>query len=301
MTKKIVLGFSGGLDTSFCVKYLTEEKGYEVHSILVDTGGFNQEELHQLLTDDVVRSRMVASLGEICRRHQYDGMQIDFENLAIADRDAFTRFYREAADVLHRAGCEISVAVVHRPDVLAGANAYQEWLMDSWRGGYDLRALAEAGDFISVMSYSQHTRRTPPGPQASLPWMEQIIEHFLQFMPPEKLSLGIATGSQHWYTSYDERIVPELARSYSAQVSYAWARGIIERNGGTLHWSDEHQVSYSFFPVGGTFEWIFLEDARSFRARTALMQKHRLRGFSVWVLGPEDPAIWEELGGRYGG
>jgi argininosuccinate synthase len=42
---KIVLGFSGGLDTSFCVKYLTEEKGYEVHSIIVNTGGFSEEEL----------------------------------------------------------------------------------------------------------------------------------------------------------------------------------------------------------------------------------------------------------------
>ncbi|HUC81818.1 MAG TPA: argininosuccinate synthase domain-containing protein [Flavisolibacter sp.] len=43
--KKIVLGFSGGLDTSFCVKYLTEELGYEVHSIIVNTGGFTKEEL----------------------------------------------------------------------------------------------------------------------------------------------------------------------------------------------------------------------------------------------------------------
>jgi argininosuccinate synthase len=42
---KIVLGFSGGLDTSFCVKYLTEDKGYEVHSIIVNTGGFSDEEL----------------------------------------------------------------------------------------------------------------------------------------------------------------------------------------------------------------------------------------------------------------
>ena len=45
MAKKVVLGFSGGLDTSYCVKYLTEEKGYEVHSILVNTGGFTAEEL----------------------------------------------------------------------------------------------------------------------------------------------------------------------------------------------------------------------------------------------------------------
>ena len=48
MAKKIVLGFSGGLDTTFCVKHLSEEKGYEVHSIIVNTGGFGEEELKKI-------------------------------------------------------------------------------------------------------------------------------------------------------------------------------------------------------------------------------------------------------------
>lgn len=48
MSKSLVLGFSGGLDTSYCVKYLTEERGYEVHSIIVNTGGFTDEELKQV-------------------------------------------------------------------------------------------------------------------------------------------------------------------------------------------------------------------------------------------------------------
>ena len=45
---KVVLGFSGGLDTTFCVKYLTEDRGFEVHSIIVNTGGFTPEELDQV-------------------------------------------------------------------------------------------------------------------------------------------------------------------------------------------------------------------------------------------------------------
>lgn len=45
---RVVLGFSGGLDTSYCVKYLTEEKQYEVHSIIVNTGGFTPEELKEI-------------------------------------------------------------------------------------------------------------------------------------------------------------------------------------------------------------------------------------------------------------
>jgi argininosuccinate synthase len=45
MKKKVVLAFSGGLDTSYCVKYLSEEKGYEVHTITVNTGGFDAAEV----------------------------------------------------------------------------------------------------------------------------------------------------------------------------------------------------------------------------------------------------------------
>ena len=46
--KKVVLAFSGGLDTSFCVKYLSEEKGYEVHTAIANTGGFSKEELAKI-------------------------------------------------------------------------------------------------------------------------------------------------------------------------------------------------------------------------------------------------------------
>ncbi|MBR4037080.1 MAG: argininosuccinate synthase [Tidjanibacter sp.] len=45
MSKKVVLAYSGGLDTSFCVKYLSEELGYEVYTALANTGGFSAEEL----------------------------------------------------------------------------------------------------------------------------------------------------------------------------------------------------------------------------------------------------------------
>jgi argininosuccinate synthase len=48
MSKKVVIGFSGGLDTSYCVKYFTDELNYEVHSIIVNTGGFSKEELDHI-------------------------------------------------------------------------------------------------------------------------------------------------------------------------------------------------------------------------------------------------------------
>jgi argininosuccinate synthase len=48
MKKKVVLAFSGGLDTSFCCIYLTKDRDMEVHSVIVNTGGFSDEELKQI-------------------------------------------------------------------------------------------------------------------------------------------------------------------------------------------------------------------------------------------------------------
>lgn len=54
--EKVLVAFSGGLDTSFCVKYLKEEKKMEVHTALVNTGGFSEVELDAI-------ARKAAELG----------------------------------------------------------------------------------------------------------------------------------------------------------------------------------------------------------------------------------------------
>lgn len=73
---KVVLAYSGGLDTSFCVKYLTEELGHEVHSVLVDTGGFTEEEMkdietkaYELGVKNHYTARMVGEYYQKCIRY----------------------------------------------------------------------------------------------------------------------------------------------------------------------------------------------------------------------------------------
>lgn len=54
MKEKVLLAFSGGLDTSFCAMYLAKEKGYEVHTAVANTGGFSDEEL-KIIEDKAYR------------------------------------------------------------------------------------------------------------------------------------------------------------------------------------------------------------------------------------------------------
>ena len=48
MAKLVVLGFSGGLDTTYCAKYLKDDLDYEVHSVIVNTGGFTAADLQKI-------------------------------------------------------------------------------------------------------------------------------------------------------------------------------------------------------------------------------------------------------------
>lgn len=54
MKEKVLLAFSGGLDTSFCAMWLAKEKGYEVHTAVANTGGFSDEEL-KIIEDKAYR------------------------------------------------------------------------------------------------------------------------------------------------------------------------------------------------------------------------------------------------------
>lgn len=67
--KKVVLAFSGGLDTTYCAIYLRETLGYEVHAVTVQTGGFSDDELARIETR--ARALGVASFAVADVTRQY--------------------------------------------------------------------------------------------------------------------------------------------------------------------------------------------------------------------------------------
>ncbi len=72
MKKKVALAFSGGLDTTFCVKYLTNDKDLEVHSVFINSGGFTAKEEEEV------------------RQHALDLGVVSHENI-----DVSSQYYQE--------------------------------------------------------------------------------------------------------------------------------------------------------------------------------------------------------------
>ena len=158
---------------------LARARNVKVMPLLVNEG-FNQPELRKLLADTAAQNRATRAMVDLCKRHGFWGFQFDVEDISIQDKDRFTAWYVDAARALHAAGFTISIAVVPRASDFAGTTGYHRWIFDSWRGAYDLPAIARVSDLVSWMTYDQHTRRTPPGPVAGVPWMRASVEFALR-------------------------------------------------------------------------------------------------------------------------
>ena len=262
---------------------------------LVMNPGFDLGILHRIVTDATARTASARSMAALCRDQHLDGLQLDFENLYVADRDAFTAFAREAADSVHKAGCELSAAVVPRGDDSRGVLPYHQWMADYWRNAYDYKALVESLDFISYMTYAQHTGGSTPGPVAGYPWMLAGLKYVLaQGVPANKISLGLAAYSDYWYPHYDPQTGASRARG--DDIAYPRLMQLMRDAGATAQWDATQKASFSMWERNGVFEHAWIEDARAFRQKLALVHQYKLRGYSVWLIGMEDPATWKIVG-----
>jgi len=257
---------------------------------LVMNPGFDQVLMHRVLTNPEARARAIAGVAALCRERRFDGIQFDIENVNVKDRDALTSFMQQSATALHRVGCSCSAAVVPRLSDDPGPTSYHRWMFENWRGVYDYKALADSLDFLSYMTYAQHTGNSTPGPVAGYTWMEQSLQFVLSLgVPAQKISLGIPSYSDWWYPAWDKKAGP---RARGGDISYARVTELVDRYHLTPTWDDREKTAYAIWSDAGVNNLMWIEDARAFAAKVQLAKKYRLRGYSVWVLGTEDPAVW---------
>ncbi|NIR68688.1 hypothetical protein GWN42_02815 [candidate division KSB1 bacterium] len=281
-----------GLGKEHQVKLMPQIKNFDANR-----GLFRKDWAHGVLTDPAARARTIHSMLHLCKKYRLWGMQVEFENVHIDDREALTAFYRAAAQTLHENGYKISISAVHRTQDHAGPGTYSKWMMENWRGAYDLKAFGKIGEFVKITSYAQHTRRTTPGPSQSFTWLEKVTQYFLRFIPSEKLSLGIAMGAYHYFTVANPNKYYQNARSWSRSISLTEMRSLLEQYPGqSLIWDPTQKTFFGFIERGGLLEWFFADnDVRSFETKLDLVEKYKLRAINCWFSGDEDPRMWERI------
>lgn len=275
------------------VMNFTKDKNIKLMPLVTNVD-FDGAKVAKFLHDTAAQTKAIQALVSECQKHQYQGFQMDFENIAVSNRNNLTIFYQKLAAAMHQAGYQISFAIA--PQLTANDATGSAFLAQRYRelsGAYDYKALGQIADFVTLMAYDEHWGDTTPGPVAAYPWVENIIRYAVQYIPPEKISLGIPVYSDFWFTGKPAR--ENFVKPILSQLSYDEIETVMDKYNLQLAWDETTKVPYVLFNYETLNEYIFAENAASFAAKLQLIQKYNLRGFSVWRIGMEDRRIWNVL------
>ncbi|MED1955096.1 glycosyl hydrolase family 18 protein [Brevibacillus centrosporus] len=257
------------------------QRGYQVWGLV--TNGFNPDWTKSVLGSYDKREKLIAQLIHYANLYDLDGINIDFENVYLDEKQKLVQFVRELTPYLHEQGLTVSI------DVTIKSTA------ETWSMFLDRKALAEVVDYMAVMTYDEHWASSPKaGSVASLPWVENGLQGVLEEVPHQKLLLGVPFYTRLWTeTKQADGSVKVSSKALSMPRALEW---IEERKlTPTLdEASGQNYVQYQDPKDGNTYK-MWLEDVTSIEKRMAIVHKYNLAGVASWRRGYEVPEIWKAV------
>ncbi len=257
-------------------------------------------EMAAILADPITRARHVDAIRRFAADGDYDGIDIDYEQFAFADgrdtwaatRPNWVAFIEELGAVLRSDGRTLVVSI---PPVYddGQTSASGFWV-------YDYGAIVDHVDRIRIMTYDFSVGE--PGPIAPLEWVETAINGAIEATgSPDKLVLGLPAYGRNWViatvgacpvdapgrTSVTARSVDDLLERRSA---------VPTRVDETGEWTFDYELELSD-ETGSCVQTrrVHYVDGDGIRRRMDLAREYQLAGVSLWALGFEDDAVWDQI------
>ncbi len=237
----------------------------------IQGSNFNSNTIHRMLSNAGSRSRAVNGIARLLIEQGYRGVNIDFENIPARDRMYLTAFFRELASVLRPKNLLVTASIP--------AKTYDD-KNTAHSGAFDYQAIAPYLDMVMIMTYDEHYSGGDPGPVASYPWVEKVINYTLKSFHPRKIVLGIAAYGYDW------------GLGKGKALHYSGIQKLIKNHQVAPKWHSIYKVPYFTYKSWGVTHQVWYENSYSTSYKVDLVKKYGLKGVAVWRLGYEDPNIW---------
>lgn len=247
---------------------------------------FDRELVHAVLSDTTLRTRLVTAIRNLVVGNNFEGINIDLEDIPPGDRALFTQFVTEVRSALSSEGRLTTTAVMAKTADLPE----QEWV-----GVYDYAALGAVNDLVVVMTYDEHWAGGPPGPIASVPWMQSVITYAVSQIPASKILIGVPVYGFDW------RVIPPQT-GLAPQVTFRQAMDLAARYGATVVFdatAREPHFTYTTAPPEAETHEVWFQNAASVSAKLDLMVANNLLGIAIWSMEFTFPEMWDVIRQRF--
>ena len=225
------------------------------------------EKVAKLVEDPKTREKLIQGLLEYLDKNGFQGVSIDFENLPHRAQLGMLTFMSELYSATRSRGFSVSMNV----PALDPAWNYSEY--------------AKVADFLIVMAYDEHWSSGSAGPIASVGWFTQVLVKQIAEIPPEKLLVALANYAYDWPPTG-----PAQEKTFGEAVLTA------KESGATIS-LDANSLNpyFDYEDDDNALHHVWMLDAVSLFNQLVAARALHPRGYALWRLGSEDPAVWNIL------
>jgi cellulose synthase/poly-beta-1,6-N-acetylglucosamine synthase-like glycosyltransferase/spore germination protein YaaH/peptidoglycan/xylan/chitin deacetylase (PgdA/CDA1 family) len=242
-----------------------------------EEGHWDSQAVHDLLADPLARARFIPDLLSFVQKNRWQGINIDFEQVAAEDRNRLTQFMRELYEAFHPAGLLVTQDVQLEDDA------------------FDIERLALWNDFVMPMFYDEHSPgdETGAGSIAGIGWTKRHVQELFQRVPADKIVMALGNYAYDWKKgdlnaapmNYQQAVLQAKESRDPDDPSIAR----VQMDPKTLN------PYYRYYDDDGEHV-VWMMDATTAFNQWSLARPYHPRGVALWYLGAEDPTLWSVLG-----
>ena len=251
---------------------------------------FSKSGISAVLATASSRTAVIGKISDLVISGGGDGVNIDFEGLAVADRDKMKAFTAELNTTLKKKlpGADVTLAT---PAV-------------DWGGAWDYDYLAEHCDGLFVMAYGIHYKGSNPGPQLPMasasPWnhktLQWVVDDYFKWGKPankHKFIIGLPLYGNSWPAASNKTGAAKLANGKAVTMENAWAAAA--GKGGWKYDAASKSAWYTY-KQSGTWYQTWVETPNTFAFRTEYLDTRDVQ-LGLWALGYADKMskVWQSI------
>lgn len=255
------------------------KEGLQVWALFANS--FDPDITAKMLRSYDNRKKVIQQILVLSKLLKIDGINIDFENINLADKDYLSQFVRELTPLLHEQKRTVSMDVTFRST------------NENWSMCFDRPVLGGIVDYMAVMAYDEHWATSPEsGSVASLPWVRNGMERIFEQVPKEKVLLGVPFYSRIWEeTPQNDGSVKVTSKAYSMSK----INEILASANAVPAYDETTGQNYASYNSNGKTYKVWLEDETSMKQRAALVKEYGMAGIASWRKGFEEASIWDVI------
>lgn len=266
------------------------ENGWSVWAVLEDLDGESSEDILPYTTR---RHAAISQMIGECLNYGIDGINVDLERVTYSEGDDFIQFIRE-----------LSVECRNN-NIILSVSDYAPYSYNAYRHTDEQSRIC---DYVAIMAYDDYVGGNEAGPNAGLPFVEDVLSVCTGVVDMNRLIVGIPFYTRLWYENPDGTLgrdtcdmntVEELKEAQ--ELTFAWMEDV---GYDYAEYTEEAPPEYDEYgneierPEGsaaGTRVRIWYENARSLDAKLKLISQYNVAGIGSWRLGQETSDVWAVL------